>query len=522
AMPVFSRCITALIVSNMDLPTILVFRTTSRENLCIAKQELRKTLRSILSQFVPKPGMLAAKLNRLNAVVGGSAGLAFFLRHLDVCPTHLDIFIPIGCMPPFFHHILTDQSGTLIFPVMPTNGVDPLPENLPDEECFTFRTPCGCINLWQSEAHTPFLPIVTGPTSLHILYVSPRHFGCAYPKLLFSTRALVARPDTSGFDSVVSECVRLKIDLRFFTNGWEDLASHGPCASKVFLCPSQQRTFSDAGSLRGRMNPLVDGELDAEVVWRRGDSMSLSPTSTLCIDEESMDVDDPEAMWADINESTPAVETWVPNTFFHRLKKILSYVDPLNARFNVGDIPKDCTWGAEPWASRLTCNNQVIQIWAVGHLKCMWFYATDEDTRPCVRIALDLLRDVDATGVRRLMAMSTVLPRNSWLASLDFCADKHGHIDNRIFRDVYDARETYTAKNLMPKLHPTDLTIGDVVLVECSLVRKRVDRAAPGQWSMWTTSFQLQALSVLMSRKAADERMLGQDDISADGFSHQL
>lgn len=51
---------------------------------------------------------------------------------------------------------------------------------------------------------------------------------------------------------------------------------------------------------------------------RRDDrSVSLSPTSTLYAEEESMDVDDPDAlMWGDIDDSTPAVETWVPSAFF--------------------------------------------------------------------------------------------------------------------------------------------------------------------------------------------------------------
>lgn len=99
-----------------------------------------------------------------------------------------------------------------------------------------------------------------------------------------------------------------------------------------------------------------------------------------------------------------------PNSSQSRLKKIFSYVDTLNARFNVGDVPKNCAWGTGLHASLLAWNGQILQIWAVGHLKCMWFYATEEDSRPRVRIALDLLRNVDTAGVRRLMGMATVVP----------------------------------------------------------------------------------------------------------------
>lgn len=267
AIPALSPCLTALVTAQMDLPTLLVFRTTSQNGLRVVRKELATTLKAIVSRFVPNPKLLLVKLDKLNAVVGGPAALAFFLRGLDVHPKHLDIFVPIDCMPPFVHHILVDQGGLQLRP--PTAVIThPPPWDLPDEQCVAFRTPLGEVNLWQSEAHTPFLPIITGPTSLHILYVSPRYFGSAYPTLLFAHRALVARPDTTGFDAVVRECARLKINLRFFASMWSDLAHHGPCASKVFLCPSQQRTFSDAGSLRARFNPLVDGELDAEVVWR--------------------------------------------------------------------------------------------------------------------------------------------------------------------------------------------------------------------------------------------------------------
>lgn len=82
------------------------------------------------------------------------------------------------------------------------------------------------------------------------------------------------------------------------------------------------------------------------------------------------------------------------------------------------------------------------------------------------------------------------------------CEDLHDNMLTRpqVFQEIYDATSAYTAKKDMPKIQLTDLSIGDLVLVECWLVRGRTDERVPGVWSTWVTAFQLRAVSILLPR----------------------
>ncbi len=266
SMPTFCPVTTSTIAFFMDLPSLMVLRATSKSSLKLVEDMLTRSLRRIVSRFVPYPTALLEKLERHSAFVGGSAALEFFLRHSRIGPNNLDIFVPFGSLPPLFHHMLVCQASYLIHPSSIQAAAPP--DHFLVEQAVTFQTLVGIVTLWQSEAHTPFLPIVSSPTSIHILYVNPRYFGCAYPRLLFASRGLIARPDISGFDVAANKCRQRGIELRFFTRTWPDLAHHGTCAARYFACPSQQRTLSDAGSLKARMKPLEDEELEPDVVWR--------------------------------------------------------------------------------------------------------------------------------------------------------------------------------------------------------------------------------------------------------------
>ncbi|KAH9848087.1 hypothetical protein C2E23DRAFT_740328 [Lenzites betulinus] len=259
------------LVVYMDLPTMLAFRATSKQALRLVTRDLTRSLFLIVARFVPNPALLLAKLTRHNTFVSGSAGLQFFLRDLSVSPSNLDIFLPVDSLPPLLYHMLAEQGAFLIHPTPGSATIIPPPWHFLAEQGFILQTPRGMVTLWQSGVNTPFLPIVCAPTSIQILYVNPRHFGCGYPSLLFARRALIARPNVEGFDEAVTKCQHRGIELRFFTHLWPDLAHHGPCASHLYLCPSQQRTLSDAGSLKARMHPFVDPEVELNVVWRLDD-----------------------------------------------------------------------------------------------------------------------------------------------------------------------------------------------------------------------------------------------------------
>ncbi|EIW52158.1 uncharacterized protein TRAVEDRAFT_53586 [Trametes versicolor FP-101664 SS1] len=519
ARPTLSLETTSIIVSLMDIPSLMVFRATSKASLALVKNDLTRSLRRIVSNFVPNPTLLLEKLDRHHAFISGSVALQFFLRGSPIRPRNLDIFLPIGSLPPLFHHMLVEQASYLIhsfaFP-----HVALIPPHFLVEQAVAFQTPLGTVTLWQSEAHTAFLPIISAPTSIHILYVSPRYFGCGYPTLLFALRAIIGRPDVAGFEDAVRSCCKRGIQLRFFTRMWPDWTHHGSCAARYFACPSQQRTLSDAGSLKARIDPLVDLEVEPRV-GLPSDYSSSSTLSDSDIPNGGVPAAEDVTMWDDITDSTPAVEIWVPNAFFHRLYKFLAYNDPHIERYNLADVPMDCQWGSGSLASRLSRNGRVVSIWAIGHLKGMWFFTMLQDPRPAARVCLDLLRDSDITATRRLMNAANPTQRleRSWLTKVDFCADRMDSTNRKVFREIYDARARYTAKHEMQVLPLTDLSIGDLVLVECWFVRSRINRDSSA-WVTWTTGFQLRSVSLLLSHTpSVDPSALDIDsDDKFDGY----
>lgn len=282
--PIFSKSITVDIITHMDLATLLTYRQTSRTSFELVSKQLMKTMLLLVGRFVPNPVLLLNKLERHGAFVAGSTALQFFLRHVDIDPQDLDIFLPYDSMSRMLNHFLVEQGGVVIPPQSPYR---PFLSHILVEQSVSLSTPYGRVTLWQSETHTPFLPITCAPTSVHFVYMNPRYFGCAYPTLLFKYRGIFGRPDTPGFEASLAKCRDRGLDLRFFTNLWNDTAYHGPCAAEYYACPAQQRTFSDAGSLNARMLPTLYESLDAEVAWRLDDrpcgSACAQPTVELPI-----------------------------------------------------------------------------------------------------------------------------------------------------------------------------------------------------------------------------------------------
>lgn len=71
----------------------------------------------------------------------------------------------------------------------------------------------------------------------------------------------------------------------------------------------------------------------------------------------------------------------------------------------------------------------------------------------------------------------------------------------------------------MQVLPLTDLSIGDLVLVECWFVRSRINRDSSA-WVTWTTGFQLRSVSLLLSHTpSVDPSALDIDsDDKFDGY----
>ncbi|KAH9848089.1 hypothetical protein C2E23DRAFT_889333 [Lenzites betulinus] len=228
------------------------------------------------------------------------------------------------------------------------------------------------------------------------------------------------------------------------------------------------------------------------------DDNDFQSSDTMSTGDGSDPQDEDMEIWDDIDDTTPGVELWVPGTFFDRLNQFLTYSDPMCARYNLGDIPPHCNWGPGGRGAHLQHENQVVQVWAVGHLKSMLFFAADEDPRPHVRISLDLVHEIDIVAVQRLMSMANVVPEEA-PAIFHASSAPSGSDCLQIFRSLYDATTLFRAKHAMVQLNPSDIVIGDLVLVETRIERKAIGQQCRA-WGTWEISFTLGAVSRLISR----------------------
>ena len=123
----------------------------------------------------------------------------------------------------------------------------------------------GVVAMCWAEDLDPLNAVSTGWASAVINYISPTHFGAAYPFLLFRHRNVVGH---STFEAaLVQQYERWGIKSRLSLCYWEGGQKHG-CGAKVFACSAQIRSYDDAGALRARMLPFSTTALQSHVQWR--------------------------------------------------------------------------------------------------------------------------------------------------------------------------------------------------------------------------------------------------------------
>lgn len=67
----------------------------------------------------------------------------------------------------------------------------------------------------------------------------------------------------------------------------------------------------------------------------------------------------------------------------------------------------------------------------------------------------------------------------------------------------------------MPRLSPRDLVIGDIVLVEATVVRRSLRRGKAREWTHWAIEFHLDAISRIMPRFRMKKEDISDDFPSA-------
>ncbi|KAI0349026.1 hypothetical protein OH77DRAFT_1594451 [Trametes cingulata] len=256
--------LTRKIVDEADMESILSVRKVSRDLHDHAAASLTADRERILSYYVDDAETLLAYLDEYDAIVGGYAALSFVLRDPGVLPVVLEIYAGQQSYDLLEHFLEEDPELDLEY-VSATNmdddeGKDEL------ERCVLRSTLFRCANGRQisilcADSLSSLEPIVASWTTALVNWFSSSAFGCGYPALTLTRRALCPNWDDLGR---ILRHRRLHLEL--CTNF--EVASHAtewpeyedracrrpfmqtlPCLRKAFMCPRQTRYFGDGGSI---------------------------------------------------------------------------------------------------------------------------------------------------------------------------------------------------------------------------------------------------------------------------------
>ncbi len=250
---------------NMDFTSLMMFRSTSQASFELVRQELDLSLEEVLTTYVPNPAKLRAALGEAGAFIGGSAALRFFLRLPPDPHNSLDIFACAGSFAEVSYSLLCGQDVNLVLDTtVPTRSV-------PGTTYFLeLDTKNGRrITIYHSKGHS-LLPIAHTPSSSSLAaYVNPRHFGLVWPKLTLGRRAMTN--ECSGTSSLTTAVLGKQVDMdtKLWPWMWPDVGvPRQQCARRLFMCPAQERSFTDDGALHGSFNPCSSEPLDVRIAFR--------------------------------------------------------------------------------------------------------------------------------------------------------------------------------------------------------------------------------------------------------------
>ncbi|RDX42573.1 hypothetical protein OH76DRAFT_1488540 [Lentinus brumalis] len=254
----------ARVVAQMDFPSLMMLRATARASYALVRNELDMSLDDILTPYVSDPARLRKALAESGAFIGGSVALRFFLRLPPRSDDELDIFASSESFVDIFYNLLSFQH------VKPVVDVTPPGLHVPGVTFFLdLDTKHGRrISLFRSSGHS-LLPIARAVNSAYTAYVNPRHFGVVWPKLTFAMRAMPGV--LSSRTSYVSTAARrnMGMDVKLWPWMWPDSGvPRQQCARRQFLCPAQERTFTDGGALCGSFDPLTAKPIDVRIAFR--------------------------------------------------------------------------------------------------------------------------------------------------------------------------------------------------------------------------------------------------------------
>ena len=261
-----------MIVDEMDLPSLLAWRSSCAVNYAHATAALQRTLTSLINPFLSHPHALLGTISRYSAVIGGEVALAFIHRHQPFQPHTLEIFASASLYEPLCFELLS-HPGIVPDVLSSASTVTLYPHNVRRDVLETTQIDLRSTHtlyIRRSSTLSPLSPIVRSICTAMANFVTPHSFGCAYPSLTLHNKSLLSDLTEEAileFDAnILRRLIDQQIELAVDPVLWQQYRVWSPtptvtsttkvCWRSHYICPGQGRFFGDRGSLVDFIDPI--------------------------------------------------------------------------------------------------------------------------------------------------------------------------------------------------------------------------------------------------------------------------
>ncbi|KAI0722570.1 hypothetical protein C8Q76DRAFT_793608 [Earliella scabrosa] len=272
----------AVLVDEMDMPTLVCWRATCRETYKQTVRSLKKELEASLRLFLPCPHNLLRLTTQHHALIGGEFALNAVLRRDGLDVGRMDVFVNNAQFDAFVQSLKRDPVVAPELLAHRTSCKSATFAHARDvRRCEIFRTSTRkLIYVFESFGVSACSAIARTWCTALMNFVTEFSIGCAYPRLTLAKQALLsdlripgladedyitmARMVEAGFD-FADEATQFPPYFRYANP--DSPPGIFPCLADFHICPDQGRHFGDRGALVLFLNPL-GGDITAARLLR--------------------------------------------------------------------------------------------------------------------------------------------------------------------------------------------------------------------------------------------------------------
>ncbi len=285
SLPTLPPALRKRVLRLLDMKTILQLRASSSQYMDMVVDELREEMEAAAAPYVPRPRALLDFLPSMDAYIGGSALIPFFVRDVHYTANALEVFVPFLHVRELCNHLEREQHAREEDDFGSDDDFDNYLPPRASRGVTQYRTPIGIVKVITGRFVDPLAPIACAWSSLHVCFANGRYFGHGYPALTLAHRGLVG--DGVGEESEVcartQRCLDRGFDMRMSAGAWPEFAGKLPCPAGDYVCAAQPRCFTDAGAMSCRMRPLETDTIHTTVMWR----LDYRPCGGRCLSREA-------------------------------------------------------------------------------------------------------------------------------------------------------------------------------------------------------------------------------------------